>query len=272
MDDLTSEEEVVENDEVVEEEPAQEPTTEPESPEEPAKPEDATSKAATQLLSEITALRAERRELRQDINSLQTGLDEVRSKSQRAVNETEDLSPMEKLAQDEPDAIPDAATRAAQLKWEREQAKKAAQQQAEERKKEDESKQNQTLQSAVQKSEETARLEYSVGKVGDGLDLDTVLRVGEKYLDEGDKLMISRAVEKGQSFQMAYKRCLKAILESDTEEAKTFKQRQIAHKDKTKKGEVKKGKKTEEEPKETPEPTGDFSHITNFVFGEQQEE
>lgn len=82
-----------------------------------------------------------------------------------------------------------------------------------------------------QRSFQTASVEFSTAKVGVGLDLKTVIEMGEQYLTPGDKLDISRAKD---PMKLAYQRCKRAILDSGTEEATLLQQRIDAHKSKAK--------------------------------------
>ncbi|MDO8302916.1 MAG: hypothetical protein Q7T18_06730 [Sedimentisphaerales bacterium] len=59
---------------------------------------------------------------------------------------------------------------------------------------------------AAQESYQTAVVEYSAEKVGEGLDLQSVINAGEKNLTPGDKLDISMGGKR--AIQIAYERCM----------------------------------------------------------------
>jgi hypothetical protein len=50
------------------------------------------------------------------------------------------------------------------------------------------------------------------------LDVDSVFAIGEKYLSAGDKIDIANAGD--DAAETAYRKCLRAILDSGTEDAK----------------------------------------------------
>jgi len=73
-----------------------------------------------------------------------------------------------------------------------------------------------------------AIVEFGAEKMGEGLDYETILSIGAKYLTSGDKLDIAQAG--GKCAQLAYKRCRQRIAASGTADAKTVAQRFAVHK------------------------------------------
>ena len=202
--------------------------------------------------------RADNETLRNQVAEQGRAIEELRQ-----TTEPVEKSPIEKLAAEDPLATPDVGTLAAQSQWE-------ARQRAVERKSTDEAATKQaTVQSqqsrntAIGEGQLVAAETFSAEKVGQGVDFESVITAGEKYLTEGEKLDIRNApVDK--VWELAYQTCKRAIMNSGTAEAKLLQQREAAHK---KTGEeVKEEDKEEKEEKEVPKSEGEFAPISSFLF------
>lgn len=171
-------------------------------------------------------------------------------------------SPLEKLAEEDPDGDPDTQTLIAQSKWEQKQrdaaANHATTQQA-----------TTTRNEKIAASQVTAADTFSEAKVGMGVDFETVIAMGEKYLTEGEKLDIRNA-DADKVWDTAYRICRRAVLQSGKPDAKTLRSRINAHKaagGNTKPGSNKKTKKLPGgQEKVVVNEEGNFAHITSFLF------
>ena len=251
---LTSEEEP----EQVEQEPVEDAAAETtvETPEVPdIDPKDAV----------IGGFRRDLRDQRADNESLRQRLDDQDKviADLRQTAEPVEKSPIDKLAADDPLATPDAGTLAAQSRWE-------AGQRASERKSTDEAatkattaKSQQDRNQAINEGQLATAETFSVEKVGQGVDFESVISGGEKFLTEGQKLDIRNAAP-DKVWELAYQTCKRAILSSGGPEAKVLQQREAAHAKLAEAG--KKGDEKKVEHKEVPANEGEFSHISAFLL------
>lgn len=153
-----------------------------------------------------------------------------------------------------------------QVKWEREQEKKATQEEKLESR-------NTSLAGTVESLQEE---ELSVEKMGEGLDLKSVSELGDKLLSRGDGVDIADVLAKKgtkAAVKKSYEILKRRILEAGGENAKLLKAA-IAKKGKSQTEPEKKtdidALTTEGEDKETgeAEPETHSRRITNFVFSE----
>lgn len=255
-DELTSPEEEVVEEQQEDQEVSDSEVIEEKTDEKP----DPIAELSKNLLDEVTALRGERRELRGELESLKTGIQELRSSQPQADLEE---SPIQKFKRENPEALLTADVYAAQEEWRDQQATRAAEEAETKAAMEAKKKEEQILVESASKSERQALVDYSTEKAGQGLDLRSVLTAGERYLTPGDKLDISQGGEK--AFQIAYTRCLQRIRESDTNDAKLFEQRIENHRNSIK---TKVNQQEVEEEQIIPESDSQFKNIIDYVFKE----
>ena len=116
-------------------------------------------------------------------------------------------------------------------------------------------------------SQKQAEIEYSTEKMGEGLDFETIVAMGGKYLTEGDKLDIVNGGDK--CAQTLYKRCRRGIAASGGADAKTVAQKLAVHK--KAQAELKNkqpGKPDGGKPPKVPSQDDILSAHTNDIFGE----
>jgi hypothetical protein len=209
-------------------------------------------------MSVVDELREDRRQLRNQVAELQKRIEEKPKEEVKAGEK----SPMELFAEEYGEGIaPDAKTMIEQRKWDMAQAEKTA------KKKAAEDNQNKVLQ-----YENEAKETYSTENAGAGLELTTILRMGESLLSEGDRIDIFNEINKGKNpYDLAYKRCIHRINEAGGDNAKKLAARIEAHKKLTKKEEkpeIKKGGNPPEEQEE--EYTGEriYKPVVDYIFSD----
>jgi len=224
-------------------EPQPGPQPEPE-PEPQPEPEPKPDSAPLHVVEE---LRQDRRELREELRQLRTSIEQ-----QKSTESEKELSPIDKLAAENPDYPVDAATLAAQREYDaKESAAKQQQQEQENR------------QTAFATSRQKALQDFTEEKQGKGLDLLTVLQIGEANLTEGDKLDIYNAGE--NAFQVSYERCIQRTTE--------LQQRRVAAKAAKKEVEDKiKDKDNKEKGSESKTETKEFSGLHSGILSHMFED
>ena len=212
----------------------------------------------------IGEMRRDRRELREQLAEQAKVIEGLKNPPPPP-----ERSPLDKLAEEDPDGTPGTQTLLAQSKWEQKQREAASTQATEQADKATTQQATTTRDEAIAAGQLTAAETFSEAKVGKGVDFETVIAMGEKYLTEGEKLDI-RTADAGKVWDTAYRICRRAVLQSGKPEAKTLRSRINAHK-------AAGGK--DPKPKTTP-PGGDpkvpgkvvvneegsFAHITSFLF------
>lgn len=211
----------------------------------------------------IGGFRRDLRDQRADNQSLRQRLDDQDQviADLKQTKEPVEKSPIDKLAAEDPLATPDVGTLAAQSQWE-------ARQRATERKTADEAATKETTartqqerNKAIAAGQLVTAETFSVEKVGQGVDFESVVTAGEKYLTEHEKKFI-RTAPADEVWDLAYQMCRQKLLNSP--EGKLLQQREAAH---TKKGDEKDDNKEDTEHKEeVPKSEGEFANISSFLF------
>lgn len=254
---LTSEEEVTKDEKAIEQEqkPDVEAKETPQVPE--ADPKDA---VIGDFRRNLRDSRADNDALRAQVADQGRAIEELR-KPQEVVPK----SPIEVLAAEDPQATPDAETFHRQSVWEANQRAGEVKRTTEVTEQQDQQRADKDRTTAINEAQVKAADEFSTEKVGQGLEFETIITMGEKFLTPGEKDDIRRT-DPDKLWQLAYKLCKRAIAESGSAEAKLLSQREAVHK--------KGGKKEDKEDKEEEVPettgkeegTGEYAHVTSFMF------
>lgn len=178
-------EEKTEEQEQEQQETQEETTTEEETKEE-------TAETRTVPESVAAELREDRRELREELARVAEENLRLKQQRQPAKTEEDEESPLAKL---DPDVPPSAGDLLAHEKWKEQQQQKKT-----------EAKKVENQAQLINESYEEARTELTAEKMGEGLDVATVLQLGHRNLTEGDKIDIFKHPQK--SWQITYQRCI----------------------------------------------------------------
>jgi|GEM_PF-4169619 len=170
-------------------------------------------------------LRAQRRALREQLDAeriekarLQGRLEALEQQRQMAaVDQPKPKSPIEEAIDQDPNTIIDADLYAKQKAWELQQQKQQEEAQA-----------RATAEQAKGRSELLAR--FSAEKMGEGLDLASMLTLGQAYLTQGDLIDIQSAGDQHAQGAALYKALRNRILINGGPNAQVLRQRMAARK------------------------------------------